>query len=53
MLAYFCKYVPEELLQAFGTELVCLGTACNEFHPGRCPDAPKYVFLLQSGSGRI
>ena len=42
MLAYFCKYVPEELIQAFDTELVCME-----------PDASKSVFLLQSGSGRI
>ncbi len=43
MLAYFCKYVPEELLQAFGTELVCLEPHVTNFtqadalmHPNMC-----------------
>ncbi len=43
MLAYFCKYVPEELLQAFGTELVCMEPHVTNFtqadalmHPNMC-----------------
>ncbi|WP_294786640.1 acyl-CoA dehydratase activase [uncultured Eubacterium sp.] len=43
MLAYFCKYVPEELMQAFGTELVCLEPHVTNFtqadalmHPNMC-----------------
>ena len=43
MLAYFCKYVPEELLQAFGTELVCIEPHVTNFtqadalmHPNMC-----------------
>ena len=43
MLAYFCKYVPEELMQAFGTELVCMEPHVTNFtqadalmHPNMC-----------------
>lgn len=43
MLAYFCKYVPEELIQAFGTEFVCLEPHVTNFtqadalmHPNMC-----------------
>ena len=43
MLAYFCKYVPEELMQAFGSELVCLEPHVTNFtqadalmHPNMC-----------------
>ena len=43
MLAYFCKYVPEELMQAFGTEFVCLEPHVTNFtqadalmHPNMC-----------------
>ena len=43
MLAYFCKYVPEELMQAFGTELVCIEPHVTNFtqadalmHPNMC-----------------
>ncbi len=43
MLAYFCKYVPEELLQAFDTELVCIEPHVTNFtqadalmHPNMC-----------------
>ncbi len=31
MLAYFCKYVPEELMQAFDTELVCMEPHVTSF----------------------
>lgn len=43
MLAYFCKYVPKELLQAFDTELVCIEPHVTNFtqadalmHPNMC-----------------
>ncbi len=43
MLAYFCKYVPEELMQAFDTELVCMEPHVTSFtqadalmHPNMC-----------------
>lgn len=43
MLAYFCKYVPEELMLAFGTELVCMEPHVTNFtqadalmHPNMC-----------------
>lgn len=43
MLAYFCKYVPEELFQAFGTDITCLEPHVTNFtqadalmHPNMC-----------------
>ena len=43
MLAYFCKYVPEELMQAFDTEIVCMEPHVTSFtqadalmHPNMC-----------------
>lgn len=43
MLAYFCKYVPEELFQAFGTNITCMEPHVTTFtqadalmHPNMC-----------------
>ena len=43
MLAYFCKYVPEELFQAFGTNIACMEPHVTTFtqadalmHPNMC-----------------
>ena len=43
MLAYFCKYVPEELFQAFGTNITCIEPHVTTFtqadalmHPNMC-----------------
>lgn len=43
MLAYFCKYVPEELFQAFGTDITCMEPHVTNFtqadalmHPNMC-----------------
>ena len=50
MLAYFCKYVPEELFQAFGTNITCMEPHVTTFTQA---DASEYVLFFQSGSGRI
>ena len=43
MLAYFCKYVPEEIFQSMDTEIVCVEPHVTNFtqadalmHPNMC-----------------
>lgn len=49
MLAYFCKYVPEELFQAFGTNITCMEPHVTTFtqadalmHPNMCSFSKRF-----------
>ena len=53
MLAYFCKYVPEELFQAFGTNITCMEPHVTTFTQADALMHPNMCSFFQSGSGRI